>query len=362
MQSSSPIWEIFQALDPESLNFAYLGSFTDEVTDQIIRINESTTQDITDSKKLNKRVAFLIAESFQNIVRHKHPETDKPVESGNPEMFWIQNLKNATAIVSANNIPNKQISFITSRLEIVNQLNEDELHELYKEILTNQNISDKGGAGVGFIEMARKSGNKIRYDFEHINDEHSVFYLQLKMPGPDAPAPSFEFFKKGRHFFMQNSVLLMFKGDFSRESILPLLGIIDRNIQALPIGTSNRKKAYMVVVEMLQNVTRHGLETNNRKEGIFVVGEKNGLYVSVGNWVSQDEAGELVKKIEALNSLSPEGVKQLYRDEIRNLAHSDKGGAGLGLINMARFTGKKIVYRIENLNGEAAFISISLSL
>jgi hypothetical protein len=38
-------------------------------------------------------------------------------------------------------------------------------------------ISEVGGAGLGFIDMARKSENKLSYSFDKINDRISFFTL-----------------------------------------------------------------------------------------------------------------------------------------------------------------------------------------
>ena len=41
---------------------------------------------------------------------------------------------------------------------------------------TNQ-ISEKGGAGLGFITIAMKSGNKLKINFNKIDDNYSIFIL-----------------------------------------------------------------------------------------------------------------------------------------------------------------------------------------
>jgi hypothetical protein len=47
--------------------------------------------------------------------------------------------------------------------------------------LDNNRISDKGGADLGMIDMARKSGQKLDYSFTKVNDELSFFGLQVKV-------------------------------------------------------------------------------------------------------------------------------------------------------------------------------------
>ena len=39
-------------------------------------------------------------------------------------------------------------------------------------------MSDKGGAGLGFITIGMKSGNKLKTNFKKINNEFSLFILK----------------------------------------------------------------------------------------------------------------------------------------------------------------------------------------
>ena len=66
-------------------------------------------------------------------------------------------------------------------LEQVNAMDKEELKAYYKEIIKNGQISSKGGAGLGLIDMARKSGEKMEYAFDQIDDRLSFFTLQIKV-------------------------------------------------------------------------------------------------------------------------------------------------------------------------------------
>jgi len=50
---------------------------------------------------------------------------------------------------------------------------------LYRQTITNGKFTDKGGAGLGLIEMAKITNNPIKYRFESINDQFSLYYLIL---------------------------------------------------------------------------------------------------------------------------------------------------------------------------------------
>jgi hypothetical protein len=42
-------------------------------------------------------------------------------------------------------------------------------------------MSEKGGAGLGFIDIARKSGNKLDYEFKDINGKSTFFIINTKV-------------------------------------------------------------------------------------------------------------------------------------------------------------------------------------
>jgi len=71
---------------------------------------------------------------------------------------------------------------LKKNLEHINGLDKDGLKELYKEIIKNTTISEKGGAGLGFVDMARKSGGKLQFEFPEMNADYCFFCLKVNVP------------------------------------------------------------------------------------------------------------------------------------------------------------------------------------
>ena len=55
----------------------------------------------------------------------------------------------------------------------------EEIKELYKFILNHQKISEKGGGGLGLVDIARKTGNTLSYRFVSFDAKKSFFYLDI---------------------------------------------------------------------------------------------------------------------------------------------------------------------------------------
>jgi hypothetical protein len=124
-----------------------------------------------------------MVECLQNIVKHAEDLNEKD-EDGlkNNAIFMLGKQINEYIVTSGNPVRNNTVAKIQSKIEQINALDKDGLKDLYKEIIKNTEISDKGGAGLGFVDMARKSGEKLGFSFEPINDEFSFFALRVTVP------------------------------------------------------------------------------------------------------------------------------------------------------------------------------------
>jgi hypothetical protein len=83
-----------------------------------------------------------------------------------------------TQITSANLVETKNITGLEKQMTIINEFEDAAaLKQYYMGHLENNQLSEKGGAGLGFITIAMKSGNKLSYEFNKINENTSLFLL-----------------------------------------------------------------------------------------------------------------------------------------------------------------------------------------
>ena len=67
------------------------------------------------------------------------------------------------------------------KIDYINSLDKDELKKFYKETLNNGTMSEKGGGGLGLIDIARRSGQKLQYKIREIDKDYSFFTLTVKI-------------------------------------------------------------------------------------------------------------------------------------------------------------------------------------
>lgn len=172
------------------------------------------------------------------------------------------------------------------------------------------------------------------------------------------------------HRMESNKVVLSFKGDVTSELMSSILQIIEQRMDDMNEAPKLRKKVYNVLVECLQNLYHHidevPCETGKNgkdRSAIFMVSLNNkGYSITTGNYIQTDRKESFEERLERINSLEKDELKQLYKEVLSSDGRSDKGGGGLGMIDIARKTGKKLNYAFAPLNDEYSFFSLNINV
>lgn len=165
----------------KNIILVYEGEFTQEITKSVLSMAERNMESFGEDSSTKRKVFNVMVECLQNISRHSEKVHEDSVQK-NDAIFMIGKQDDAYFITSGNPVQTTYVMELSDRLEHINSLDKDGLKELYKEVIKNGHISEKGGAGLGFIDMARKSGEKFQYDFEPINEQMSFFSLRTTIP------------------------------------------------------------------------------------------------------------------------------------------------------------------------------------
>lgn len=175
------IYDLHRTMMSQNLILVYQGDFTQESTKSILAMAERNLDSTGEDSSIKRKVFNVMVEALQNIVKHSDELVDGQIRS-HAAIFLIGRESNRYSIMSGNPIRKENVEALKSKLEQINGLDKDGLKELYKEIIKNTTISDKGGAGLGFVDMARKSGEKLDYAFPELNAEYCFFSLKVNVP------------------------------------------------------------------------------------------------------------------------------------------------------------------------------------
>ena len=166
----------------------------------------------------------------------------------------------------------------------------------------------------------------------------------------------------------ENDVFFAYEGEISSERINAILEKVEGNLVELSTNVKVRKKIYNITVESLQNLFHHSddvpgdlKETLGNRFGAIIITKKDNRYqLTVGNFISSDKVKFLTEKIEKINSLSSEELKEMYKFILNFQKLSPKGGGGLGLIDIARKSEQKLGYKFYPYNESYYFYKLDI--
>jgi L-cysteine desulfidase len=127
---------------------------------------------------IRKKVYSAMVESLENI--YKHQDIIRDNNNFQPKFELVLN-KESIGLTCSNSLKKAKIPSLKSRLEKVNELDKAGLKEFYKEVILSGNVSQKGGAGLGIINIAKVTENKLDFRFEDIDDEYAYFTISIKV-------------------------------------------------------------------------------------------------------------------------------------------------------------------------------------
>jgi hypothetical protein len=347
-------------IEDDSLSLFYRGDFADDITIRLIDLSESHFKEGKEQMNIKKKVSFLMAECFQNVIRYGEGITDTEFLKDSSGYFMTRNYHNKYYIASGNLIEQSKIQFLKEKIENINKLGKEELKQLYMSVLGKEEFTAKGGAGLGLIEMARKSGRKLEAEFELMNDLMAYFYLQMIIDSDENNESEVK--RKGLHIdhaiqlnqiLRRNSIIMAYQGDFRQHTILPLLNMIEKNLQVKKTKYAAYRTLFHVLVEMLQNVMHHGLTVGEKREGLFTIGvERHHFTISSANYVEIGKMSDLKKILDFFLALDDEELKETSKEILRDIKGGPWDGSGLGIIDIIRASSSPPGYVIVPVDDE----------
>lgn len=125
-----------------------------------------------------KRLLTITIEVLENCYRYIENKLSlQSYQERYPSFIKITKVPTGFKVEAGNTILEEDKNIISSKLENVNSLNDSGLRDLYKKTIANGQFSEVGGAGLGFIEIAKASGEQISYTFEKL--DKNIYYYKL---------------------------------------------------------------------------------------------------------------------------------------------------------------------------------------
>ncbi len=359
------VFKLFGEISNGDLDYVYRGQFSNQIVSSIMTLARTNLSSSKDTSPMQSKIYFIMGEGLQNIDRHKIGEE---IPKDRQSIFAIHKKNYKYYITSGNLIKTKEVDLLTKKLEHVNRLDKQGLRELSRKIRSSQGLSEKGGAGIGLIEMAKRSGNKLVYHFRKIDDEYSYFYLSTEIPtkNPGNPVDYQKYTLDtifGMHsIFNQEDILLFFKGALNQKILLNLLSIVEARMEE----SATSARLFNIMIEMLQNIIKHSDNINSNeswKPGIFFISEENKtIKLTTGNYLQTKKKDKLARKIKCINKADKQKLDEIHHQILFDFDRKDALKTGLGLIEIKRKSNSPIGYNFHDVDNEYSFFTMQVAI
>jgi len=156
----------------------YSGQVDYKIIDQLLKKLKKSKEFINLNKTTGKRIYAIIVECLENIAKHS---VKKSAGVKIQPTIFVRKLNNKIVIKAANPVAIDKTGDLVRRLNQVNYLEEKVLGTLYENKINKVVGQEENGAGLGFMLMKLKSGNKITYKFTRIDTDYTYFEIRISV-------------------------------------------------------------------------------------------------------------------------------------------------------------------------------------
>jgi len=170
-------------MEEEGILFSFSGLISQSLTSFTIKSVQEQLEEFNIDHKIIKTMFLITIEQLQNVMSYSK---NRLINDGNkfisPGIFVIGfDQKNKKYYVSSSNeIEEDDKEKISKKIDLINSMENKQLRDYLREQLRTAENKHERGAGVGFVEMAKRSSEKLEYHFENIDGKtyfHIITYI-----------------------------------------------------------------------------------------------------------------------------------------------------------------------------------------
>ena len=175
------LFDIKEKLRDAGILVSFSGSFSHDLIEELGRAVKKYLESAESRPSAMMDVFSVYIEATQNVRNYSQRRLTAGASKAALEanILVIARRNDHYEISAGNTVDVSDIPALTTRLERLAGMDKAELKALYKEQLRKERGPEDGGAGLGFIEMARRASEPLQYSFTPIDNDSSYFSLSV---------------------------------------------------------------------------------------------------------------------------------------------------------------------------------------
>ena len=169
------------ALDKEGIVFTFCGPISHDIVEGVGITLKSQMEEDDVSRTTAMKVFAIFIEQVQNVINYSQERNGSENTDMGMGIIVVGKHDDRHFIVGGNKIHSSKVAKLKNNLDELVKMDKDELKVFYKEKRKMNDNEDSKGAGIGFVEMARKATKPLEFSFEVIDDEYSFFSIEAEI-------------------------------------------------------------------------------------------------------------------------------------------------------------------------------------
>ena len=347
---------LYEAFGNDRCAFIHAGRFRDEHSADLIALSEAAAELTKAARDVRNRLAFVMVEAYQNVIRHGVPAVKST--AADRSFMLMRGGDEGFTVATTNAMRNEDEARVMQIMGDLHGRSKGQLKELFLERLQGNKVSDRGGAGLGLIEMARRSGRDLMHSVVRQDDLSSLFNLQVSvLPTGAVGVREMEDATDGLHrTVLDQGVVLVYKGTLLPTIVQALVRMVEKGVDDRPEKASALSRALLTASELINE-----LRGPEEEKCIVAIGS-NGTrgQLAIGMLMSPDQARELSASVDRKNAMSPMERSRKYREGLLAKANGQPA-LGLGLLDLLR-SGGGVVQCAEQEMVQGSFVTLMIHI
>ena len=326
------VYKLYDDLAGARLAFLYSGEFRDEHSPRLIQLAEATTKVFPGSDpSSSKKLAFILVEAYQNIIRHRAPLPGDMEFGAARSLFMLRSDGSCYEVATMNAVRQEELEALRMLLDRIKR-NSDlkQLKEMFLKGLQMESNSQRGGAGLGLIEMARRSSNGLHHEIRQLDEGPTMFAIQMRVGTSPMAVSSFDRIHDLQSHMAELDALFAFKGGLQSVMQASLMSMIAADLENGPDGSEQRVRVLLAALEMI------GETREQIADPMIVLGRSAGDHsLVIGMLMDRAAADRTGHQIRTLAEMEAAAIQRLYRDALLG-RNTNAMFTSTGLIDLAR--------------------------
>jgi len=176
------LFELKKELADQGILFSFSGLISQDLMVEMGETLIKQMQIENVNARITARVFAVLVEQIQNIIHYSAEKVTRKLPEGTEDLsqgiVTIGHEDTHYFVLTGNLVEKRDVEPMSKKLTALQSMSSEEIKAYYKKKRREDPEKTSKGAGLGFIEMARKSTEIFQFEFKEVDDSYSFFLLK----------------------------------------------------------------------------------------------------------------------------------------------------------------------------------------